>query len=203
MKRNKPVRQGVLSLLAIIAVSWTCAARAQNPNPAAVQPMQLSAFGGLSGVYTGLSGGKNLSLTAGADLALPPVSHVRPGLEFRGTFPLDKGHIDSQRSVLGGARVDFFLGHRFRPYGDFLLGRGQMNYGNGYFYRNYEYLLTTTWVYSMGAGIDLPLTNDFQIKIDGQAQRWGNAPVDGGNIWSRSGTIGVVYIFDFNRHGIH
>lgn len=167
--------------------------------------MQLSVFGGVSGDYTGLAGGKNLGLTAGLDLALPPVHHlIRPGLEFRGTYPVDKGNIDAQRSAEGGARVDFLLGHRFRPYGDFLFGRGQMNYGNGngYIYQNYEYVLTTTWVYSLGAGIDLPLTDHFQIKLDGQAQHWGSAPVSSGSIWSKAGTVGLVYIFNFNRHGI-
>lgn len=202
MKQNKPVRQKALSLFVTMAVLCAGAARAQSPHPTAVQPMQLSVFGGASGVYTGLEGGKNLSVTAGLDLALPPVYHVRPGLEFRGTFPIDKGTIDSQRSVLGGPRVDFLLGHRFRPYGDFLFGRGQMNYGSGYFYQNYEYLLTTTYVYSVGGGIDLPLTDHFQVKLDGQAQHWGNAPIDSGTIWSKAGTIGVVYIFNFNRHGI-
>ena len=204
MNQPKPARQVVLSLIALLAMLWSPSARAQNPHPVAVQPMQLSTFGGFSGDYTGLSGGKNLGITAGVDLALPPVYHFRPGLEFRGTFPLDKGKIDSQRSLLGGARFDYPLGHRFHPYGDLLFGRGQMNYGqNGYFYRNYQYILTTTWVYGVGAGVDLPLTSHFLVKVDGQYQHWGSAPVDSGTIWSKTGTIGVVYIFDFNRHGIH
>ena len=178
--------------------------RAQTPQPTAVQNLQLSAFGGLSGVYTGLSGGKNLAVTAGVDLALPPVARViRPVLEVRGSYPVDSGHIDSQRSVLGGLRVDFLLGHRFEPYVDFLIGRGQMNYGNGYFYKNFEYLLTTTTVYSPGAGFDFALTPHFAVKVDAQYQRWGTAPVDGGTIYAKQGTVGLVYIFDFNRHGIH
>lgn len=173
---------------------------AQSPHPTASQTLQLSAFGGVSGVYTGLSGGKNLDITAGLDLALPPVKHVRPALEFRGSFPIDKGTIDSQRSVLGGVRVNFLLGRRLQPYGDFLLGRGQMNYGNGYFYRNSEYLLTTSWVFSPGLGFDYSLTDHFLVKLDGQYQRWGAAPVDGGTIYAKQGTAGLVYIFDFNRH---
>lgn len=204
MKRTKPARQALLSLLALPALLCTASARAQNPRPVAVQPMQLSVFGGVSGVYTGLHNGRNLSVTAGADLALPPVHHFRPGLEFRGTFPMNKGHVDSQRSILGGARLDYPIGHSFHPYGDFLFGRGQMNYGpNGYFYGNYQYILTTTWVYGVGAGVDLPLAHDFLLKVDGQYLHWGSAPVPGGGIWSKTGTIGMVYIFDFNRHGIH
>lgn len=204
MKRTQLARQAVLSLFALLVVLCTGAVRAQNPHPVAVQPMQLSAFGGISGVYTGLHNGRNLSTTAGVDLALPPFRHFRPGLEFRGTFPMDKGKVDSQRSLLGGVRSDFLLGHSFHPYGDFLFGRGQMNYGpNGYIFGNYQYILTTTWVYGVGAGIDLPFANNFLIKVDGQYQHWGSAPVSGGGIWSKTGTIGVVYVFNFNRHGIH
>ena len=189
-----------LALLASVA-ALTSAASAQNPT--AVQKLQLSTFSGVSGVYTGLAGGKNLDITAGLDLALPPVAHVRPSLEVRGSYPIDRGNIDSQESVLGGARVDFLIGHRFHPYGDFLFGRGQMNYGKGYFYRNSEYLLTTTWVYSPGLGFDYALSDHFLIKLDGQFQRWGAAPVDGGTIYAKQGTVGLVYIIDFNRHRIH
>ena len=177
MKRTNLACHTALSLFALLGVFWPGAALAQSNHPAAVQPMQLSAFGGVTGAYTGLAGGKNLSVTAGVDLALPPVvRRFRPGLEFRGTFPLDKGEIDSQRSVLGGARVDFLLGRPFHPYADVLAGRGQMNYHNGYFYRNFEYILTTTWVYSFGAGVDLPLSPHFLVKLDGQMQHWGNHP---------------------------
>jgi hypothetical protein len=187
--------------LLLATLCWTCAAKAQAPT--AIQKMQLSAFGGVSGVFTGLNSGKNFSVTAGVDLALPPVIHLRPTLEARGTFPADHGLVDSQKSAEGGLRVDFLLGHRFHPYGDFLFGRGQMNYGQfGYFYNNFEYLLTTTYVYSPGAGIDFDLGDHFGVKADGQYQRWGAAPTPSGTVYSKVGTLGLVYRFNFNRHGI-
>lgn len=176
---------------------------AQSSHPTATQTLQLSGFGGISGVYTGLAGGKNLDITAGLDLALPPVKHIRPALEVRGSYPIDKGNIDSQRSLLAGVRANILLGRRLQPYGDFLVGRGQMNYGKGYFYRNSEYLLTTTWVFSPGLGFDYALSDHFSVKLDGQYQRWGQAPVDGGTIYAKQGTVGLVYIFDFNRRHHH
>lgn len=191
-------------LFVLAALGWSRITLAQNP--AALQPMQLSAFGGVAGDYTGLRGGKNLDVTAGVDLALPPVigRRIRPTLEVRGRYPIDKGTISSQRDVLGGLRVDFLLGRRFHPYGDFLVGRGQMNYGDhGYIFRNREYILTTTWVFSPGAGFDYDLSQNFAVKVDGQYQRWSSAPVDGGTIYAKVGTIGLVYVFNFNRHGIH
>jgi hypothetical protein len=44
-----------------------------------------------------------------------------------------------------------------------------------YIYNNIYLLLTTTYVYSPGAGFDYDLTNHFAIKVDGQYQQWGGA----------------------------
>jgi hypothetical protein len=190
----------VMSLALLLAtLCWACAAEAQNPT--AIQRMQLSAFGGVSGVYTGLKGGKNLSVTAGVDLALPPVYHVRPTVEVRGTYPMDGGVIDSQESIMGGLRVDFLLGHRIHPYGDFFFGRGETHYGPDTTFNGFEYVLTTNYVYSPGAGFDYDLGSHFGVKVDGQYQRWGMSPTPSGTIYSKVGTVGLVYRFDFNgRH---
>jgi hypothetical protein len=187
-------------LLAALSLSFV----AQAQNPTAVQRMQLSAFGGVSGVFTGLEEGKNFSLTLGADLALPPFSRlVRPVIEVRATQPTDHGLVDSQKSILGGLRVDFLLGHRIHPYADFLFGRGQMNYGEfGYLYNNFEYDLTTTNVYSPGVGFDYDLSERFALKADGQYQQWSSAPTPSGTIYAKSGTLGLVYRFNFNRHAV-
>jgi hypothetical protein len=162
--------------------------------------MQLSTFAGVSGVYTGLSGGKNLSFTAGVDLAFPPVFHMRPTAEVRGTYPMARGTITSQESVLGGLKADFLLNRRWHPYGNFLAGRGQMNYeAGGYFYNGYEYLLTTTTVLSYGGGVDFDLGDHWGFKADGQVQHWGTTPTPSGSVYSKVATAGVIYRFDFNR----
>jgi hypothetical protein len=198
MKQDK----GVLSLALLLAMlGWAGAAEAQNPT--AIQRMQLSAFAGTSGVFTGLSGGKNLSFTAGVDLALPPFRQVvRPTLEVRGTYPMDGGSITSQKSIMGGLRADFLLGHRIHPYADFFFGRGESHYGNGYFFGNFDYILTTTYVYSPGVGFDYDLGSSFGVKVDGQFQKWGSAPTASGNIYPMVGTVGLVYRFNFNHHDI-
>jgi hypothetical protein len=194
------MRQGtVLVTLAVglATMGWGRVAAGQSPT--AVQRLEVSVFGGASGVFTGLGGGKNFSITAGGDLALPPFHRVRPTLEVRGTYPADRGLVDNQESVLGGLRVDFFLDHRLRPYGDFLFGRGQMNYTPyGYLFNNFDYALTTTNVYSPGAGFDYLLTEHFSVKVDGQFQRWGSAPTPSGVIYSEVGTAAIVYRFNFN-----
>jgi hypothetical protein len=191
----------VLTLAALLATtSWACAALAQDAHPTATRQLQLSAFGGASGVFTGLEGGKNFSITAGGDLGLPPFRGVRPTLEVRGTYPADHGLIDSQKSVLGGLRVDFLLNHRLRPYGDILYGRGQMNYGlTGYYFNHYIYSLTTTYIGAAGVGFNYDLNQHLALKVDAQVERWGGAPTNEGRVYTTVGTAGIVYNFTFDR----
>lgn len=191
----------VLTLAVLLATTfWACATRAQDAHPTASRQLQLSAFGGVSGVFTGLEGGKNFSITAGGDLGLPPWRGVRPTLEVRGTYPADHGLIDSQKSVLGGLRVDFLLNHRLRPYGDILYGRGQMNYGlTGYYFNHYIYALTTTYIGAGGVGFNYDLSQHLALKVDAQVERWGAAPTNEGRIYTTVGTAGIVYNFTFDR----
>jgi hypothetical protein len=198
MKQEKSV---LMLALLVAMIFWVSGAEAQDTHATASRPLQLSAFGGVSGVYTGLSGGKNFSFVAGADVGLPPWRGMRPTLEVRGLYPIDDGQVDSQRSILAGLKVEFLLGHRLRPYGDFLFGRGQMNYGHGYIYGETIYALTTTNVYSPGAGFDFDLSEHLAVRVDGQFQRWGYTPTPSGNVWSKVGTAGIVYRFNFGRRG--
>ena len=194
----------VLTLALLLATfSSASSAAAQVAMPTASRTLQLSAFGGVAGVYTGLSSGKNLSLVAGADLGLASWRGIRPEIEARGVYALDKGQVDSQKSILAGLKVDFLLNRRFHPYGDVLFGRGQMDYQGGYLFNNEVYQLTTTNVFSGGGGIDYDLNDSLSIKVDAQIQRWGYAPTPSGNIYAKLGTIGVIYRFNFDRRHRH
>jgi hypothetical protein len=196
----------VFALALLLATTfWAPAAQAQEANPTATRTLQLSAFGGFSGVFTGLDSGKNLSITAGGDLGLPSWRFLRPTIEVRGTYPVDDGQVDAQKDILGGLRVDVLLNHRIHPYADFLFGRGQMNYSSGkycsgYCFGGYVYTLTTTYIDDGGVGFDYDLNQHLAIKIDGQVQRWGSAPTSSGSIYATAGTIGLVYHFTFDRH---
>jgi hypothetical protein len=187
--------------LVLLAASLTAAAQSM---PTATRALQLSAFGGVSGVYTGLVGGKNFSITAGVDLGLAPWHGVRPVIEVRGTYPADRGDIDAQKSILAGVDFEFLLSHRFRPYGDFLFGRGEINYktsqgADGFLFQNNVYSLTTTYIDSPGAGFNYQLSPRFAIKVDGQFQRWASAPTTSGIIYSKVGTAGLIYYFTFDH----
>jgi opacity protein-like surface antigen len=204
MKRNNLI----LLLAALLAIPlWVSAAAAQSL-PTASRPLELSAFGGVSADYTGFNGGKNGSLSAGIDLALPPYRGLRPTLEVRGLYPEDKGNVVSQKAGFGGLRVDFLLGHRVHPYGDFLFGRGEMDYpGAGYDYPldpppgvlSWNYQISIANILSPGAGVDYDLSRRLAIKIDGQYQIWSGdqrpIPTASTKVHPTIATIGVVYRF--------
>ena len=193
----------VLALALLLATISGARIVAAQALPTAAQPLQLSAFGGVSGVFTGLAGGKNFSITAGGDLGLPVWHRLRPVVEVRGTYPLDRGLVVAQKDAMGGLKVNVLLGPRFHPYGDFLAGRGEMDYRLGYIFGNTVYDVTTTWVYSPGAGFDYDLTDHLSLKVDAQLQHWGETPTTKGRIYTSVGTVGLVYRFNFrNRNGI-
>jgi opacity protein-like surface antigen len=169
--------------------------------PAGTQKLQLSAFAGATGTFTNFEGGKNLGITAGADVTFLNFRLFRPSFELRGTYPIDKGHISSQKDFLLGPKVEYPIGP-FHPYVDFFIGRGQINFAPpGFIFGNFRYISTNTLVYSPGVGLDYNLTHNLAIKADAQFQHWNNPAVASGSINPTALTLGVVYNFDLNpRH---
>lgn len=189
--------------VAVLVVAAVCGLRVNaQAIPTASQGNRLSAFGGVTGTYTGLEGGKNAGITAGIDLSFPAYHRYLPIFEVRGTYPVDKGTIDGQKNILFGLKVERQFG-RFHPYGDFLFGRGEIDYGAGGF-PNYAgtitYQQSVTNVISPGVGVDFDVARQFAIKVDGQFQRYSTPVTASGHIYSKPVTIGVVYRFDFNHH---
>ena len=197
------LRNLALNLAAAAAVVATNA-HAQSSQPTASKLFEISTFGGLNGTYTGLSGGKNLGITAGVDVGIHSYFGFRPSLEGRGTYPIDGGHIDAQRSALGGIRVERFVLPGLRVYGDFLLGRGQIDYQNGGYPApegNFLILRSTGNVYSPGAGAEYRLSEHLTGLVDVQFQHWETPAKPSGSLWSTPIMLGARYRFNFNRHG--
>src|SRR5271170_2794426 len=111
--------------------------------PAGTQQLQLSAFVAGTGTFTDFEGGKNLGITAGADLTFLAFRQFRPSFELRGTYPIDGGQIDSQKNFLLGPKVEHPFG-RLHPYADFLIGRGNIKYLNGGYYYNGLFYLSSS-----------------------------------------------------------
>lgn len=192
----------IVSVFALACAALLRPAIAQSV-PTATQSLQLSAFAAATGVYTNLAGGKNLDITAGLDLTYLRFRRFRPAVEARGSYPVDSGHISSQKSFLVGPRVEYPIG-RLHPYVDFLVGRGQIEYLNGgIIVGSLEYLTTNTFVYSPGVGLDYTLTHHLAVKGDVQFEHWNTPVVASGAIQPTAITVGGVYTFDFNRGHRH
>jgi opacity protein-like surface antigen len=183
------------------AVSLLTHAASAQAAPAGTQKLQLSAFAAATGTFTGLEGGKNLGITVGADVTFLNFRQFRPSFEARGTYPINKGHISSQKNFLLGPKVEYPLG-KFHPYVDFLLGRGQIDYhAPGFILGNTLYINTNTFIYSPGVGLDYNLTHNLALKADAQFQHWNTPVTASGSIHPVALTLGVVYNFDLNpRH---
>jgi opacity protein-like surface antigen len=186
--------------LSIVIASLTYSASGQAV-PAGTQWLQLSTFVGGTGTFTDFEGGKNLAITAGADVTFLTFRQFRPAFEIRGSYPVDSGHISSQKDFLLGPKVEYPIGP-FHPYADFLIGRGEIDYNNGGFvYGNILFLSTNTTVYSPGVGLDYNLTHNLAIKAEAQFQHWNTPVTASGSIHPTALTLGILYNFDLNpRH---
>jgi hypothetical protein len=167
--------------------------------PTASQPVRLSAFGGVSGVFTDVLGGHNLSFTGGGDVSFRRFFGVNPSAEIRGTIPFDSGSIAGLKSLMGGVKFERRFG-AFHPYGDVLIGRGAIEWQNGGLHAgSYIYIRSTSMVYSPGVGVDMDITPRLAAKADFQYQFWTNFPPYPGIPNPILLTSGVQYRFDFNH----
>jgi hypothetical protein len=173
--------------------------------PTASRPLELSAFGGMTGTYTGLGGGRNLGITAGVDIGFPPLFGLRPFLEGRGTYPVDGGHVDAQKNAMGGLRFErSLLLPRLHVYGDILFGQSEIDYQNGGYPStsgDYLYVRSTSPIISLGLGLEYRLTDHLSILADAQFQHQKTPAAPSGSLWAKPLTLGVRYRFNFNRHG--
>jgi hypothetical protein len=169
--------------------------------PAATQALRISGFGGLTGNWTGLTGGRNLGITAGGDVTLRSYRSFTPSLEIRGTYPLLEGNVASQRNLLGGLKVEKTYG-RIHPYVDVLYGRGSIHYQKGGYpdlSGNFLYLQSPSNVLSFGGGADYDLSRNFAVKADFQFQRYSTPVTESGHIYGKPLTLGIVYRVNFNH----
>ncbi len=196
-------KRSLLRLALFCSLSCASFSALAQSTPAATQQLQLSAFVAGTGTFTNLSGGKNLGITAGADITVLHFRLFRPAFEIRGTYPVDGGTISSQKNFLLGPKVEYPVG-RLHPYADFLVGRGGIDYLNGgYVFGNIKYISSNTLVYSPGVGLDYNLTHNLAVKADFQYQHWDTPAAPSGSISPKAFTFGGVYVFDFNSRHHH
>lgn len=162
--------------------------------PTAIRRADFTAAAGASAVYTGLGGGRNLSLTGALDFNLAPIRRIRPSLEIRGTRAIDKGTVDGQSDLLGGLRLSTPIA-RLQPYADLLAGVGQLTFPTPYLAAPTLLIISESpsFVLSPGVGLRVPVTQNFAIFADAQFQRWRTPTTASGHILSVPLTLGLVY----------
>jgi hypothetical protein len=114
---------------------------------------------------------------------------VEPSLEFRANF--HSNIAVSEHSYLVGLRAAVPL-HFIKPYADFLVGPGDIN-----FPFNVGYTHDNSLVYNYGGGVDVPVIRNFALKLDLQAQHWNTGEL---TFTPTIGTIGVTYTIPFRPH---
>ncbi len=190
-------------LAALALAAFSIRSLHAQASPTASRALDLSAYAGLSGVYTGLETAKNLSITGGGNVEFRRFFGIHPAIEVRGMYPIKTGGLVSERNILGGIRVSHLFG-RLNVYGDALFGRGELIYINGFIdpTGTIEYLQNPTNVLSGGGGVDFRLTDRFGIKADAQLQRYGTPVTSSGHLYSKPLTLAVVYHFNFGHYPI-
>jgi hypothetical protein len=168
--------------------------------PVTTQQMQLIVFSAVTPTSTGLGQGENLTVTAGADVAFVGLHRIRSVIQIRGMYPIAAGNVDKQKSFVAGPAIEYALG-RFRPYADFLIGKGAIKYlSGGYIFGSEKYISSSAVVYSPGVGLDYCITHHFALKADLQYQRWEVPVAVSGHINPTLVSLGGKYMFDFNPH---
>ena len=191
------MKTGFRTLALFCFVLVACSLVHAQAVPTADKPVGFSAFAGATGTYTGLDGGRNLGITAGGDIGIRPYRFFYPSVEVRGTYPMDKGKVDSQENILFGVKAERYYG-KFRPYVDVFYGRGKIDYENGGHPNpagTLLYLDSISNVYAAGGGVDYTLTDHFALKLDGLFQHYGTPVTASGSIYAKALTLGVVYRF--------
>jgi hypothetical protein len=190
-------------LLALVVVIVSFNQLSAQAYPTASRSVDMTVFGGITGIYTGLSDGNNRAATAGLDLNLPEIAmRFRPSLEVRATSPIDRGKTDNQRSLLAGPRVEFEFA-RIHPYADFLAGRGKMNFSRLYLDYNGRPVASQprSNVFSSGAGLRVDLVRNLAAFGDVQFQHWDTNASLSGHLFAKPFTAGLVYRFTaFGRY---
>jgi hypothetical protein len=196
-------------LAALVLSVFGCAIAAAQAGPTALRRIQPSAFVMVDGVFTGLNGGgntsfqggKNLSITAGADFGFFAPGRYSLAAEVRGTYPINSGDIVDEKSILGGLRFSREpAGDHpipLRPYVDVLFGRGALNYQHGgYPISDFVAALSSNSnTLEAGVGVEADVSRNFSVKLDAQVQTF-KTPIPGvDTLYSKHLGAGVTYRF--------
>jgi len=171
----------------------------------ATRPLQLSAFAGGTGTYTGYDGGQNASITAGADLGFGNYTYhsLLPSIEIRGTEPIYNGHLNAYKHFLGGIKIERSIPfHQFHPYVSVLFGRAEITYnppGRLNPAGTVLYQQTNSSMFTGSAGFDYDVKSWLAFKAELMAQHYDTPVTTSGTALGTSITFGAVYRFGYGN----
>ncbi|QMV18309.1 hypothetical protein GOB94_06125 [Granulicella sp. 5B5] len=137
-------------------------------------------------------------ISAGGDFTVFPRFILKPALEVRGNVL--SARAATEKTVLFGPRVQLDWRGRFHPYGDFLIGAGEILFHPD---PAPGYSGDRSKVYSYGGGINIDVAYHLSAKFDFQQQSWNLGPnsdsASSGNftLTPRTLQIGVTYTLPF------
>lgn len=130
-----------------------------------------------------------------------------PAVEFRAKIANGTG-VD-QKTYGGGIRVEKDFHQLFRPYGDFLVSSGTINYhlvtppnqpappGIPYVLHTYS---DSSVVYTYGGGLDVDITENFSARGEYQHENWSLGKYGPVTLTPSMWGFGVVYRIPFRPH---
>jgi opacity protein-like surface antigen len=142
---------------------------------------------------------------AGLDFTIYPRFFLKPSIEVRGD--LANNGLVTEKDVLVGPRLQMDVRNRLHPYGEFLIGGGELEYHISPYP---DYTGDRSRVLAYGGGIDIDVTRNFGAKFEFQQRSWnlgsnpGVTPAGTYTLSPRMAMVGVTYTIPFrklNRQG--
>ncbi len=98
---------------------------------------------------------------------------VVPSFELRGSYT-GNATVADEKAVLGGLRLDLWprVFHRVRPYGNFLIGMGEIDFHHPVITPRGPYAHDNSIVYNYGFGVNYEFMHHIALQAEFQQQRW-------------------------------
>ena len=180
----------------LLATAITLHAQAK---PTAQKTGDLSVFALYTRLTPDYGPQENNGVTFGLDYTRYPTWWVKPSIEVRAKIA--NGSTVDERAFGGGIRAVKPIGS-FRPYVDFLISAGSINYHqvDPYILPNGKpYTSDGTVTYSFGGGLDVDVWRNFGVRGDFQFEKWhlDKNPATTFDLTPYGWSLGVVYRIPF------
>ena len=197
----RAVHKALTALALLIPVAASARGHAQAVETA-TRVSEISVFGQYQYLHPDYGPRNDSGIIAGVNYTRFFRSILIPSFELRATYAA-KGATVGEETGLGGVRVDLHLRRfdRLRPYADFLVGAGQINFTHPVAYPSGLYAHDNSVVLNYGVGADYDIFFHLALEVEYQFQHWniGSAQAPDTLTPSMLG-IGLRYRIPFRPH---